>query len=102
MSLLTVPDATSITSTAMTTAAIMTGNSLDMPTAVMTESSENTMSRIMIWMITAANEPAALTVLACSSPSSRPMDLPGRLGDEEQAAAEQDQVAAGDVTASRA
>ena len=43
-----------------------------MPTAVMTESSENTMSRIMIWTITAANEPAAFTVLACSSPSSRP------------------------------
>ena len=38
-----------------TTAAIMTGSSSTMPTAVMTESSEKTRSTRMIWTMIAAN-----------------------------------------------
>ena len=56
--------------TAMITAAIITHSSSTMPTAVMTESSENTMSSSMIWTITLANEAAALAEPCPSSPSS--------------------------------
>ena len=69
-----------------------------MPTAVITESSEKTMSSRRIWTITPAKRtgaPAGL-VSPCSSPSSFVMDLVRRLGDQEQAAADQDQVAPGD------
>ncbi len=52
--------ATSITSTASTTAAIMTRWSSAMPIAVMTESSENTMSSIITWPMTLANDAAGL------------------------------------------
>ena len=38
-----------MTPTAMTMASTMTGMSLTMPTAVITESSENTMSMMAIW-----------------------------------------------------
>jgi len=41
---------TSMTSTAITIAATMTGTTLAMPTAVITESREKTMSRMAIWM----------------------------------------------------
>ena len=52
------------------TAAIMTHSSSTMPTAVMTESSENTMSSSMIWTMTLANDAATLLDACPSSPSS--------------------------------
>ena len=56
--------------TAMMTAVTITHSSSTMPTAVMTESSEKTMSSSMIWMMTLAND-AATRLDACpSSPSS--------------------------------
>jgi hypothetical protein len=54
------PEATSITNTAITTAAIMTSMSSAIPTAVITESSENTMSNNRIWAMTLLND-ACLT-----------------------------------------
>ena len=60
----------SISPTEATTAAIMTSTRSTMPTAVMIESSENTMSMMMIWTITAPNDaPTAFDSLP-SSPSS--------------------------------
>ena len=53
------------------TAATMTPRWSDMPIAVMTESSENTMSRSMTWVITAANDAATRPELWPDSPSSR-------------------------------
>ena len=60
---------TSITRMAMTTAAIMTRISSTMPTAVMTESSEKTMSRSRIWTITPAKVARVLALECPSSPS---------------------------------
>ena len=54
----------------MTTAAIMTGMSLAMPTAVSTESSEKTMSSSTIWRRTARIDAVAPDVACPSSPSS--------------------------------
>ena len=72
-----------------------------MPTAVMIESSENTRSMIMICRMTAPK--AALTARDASPwPSlafQRLVDLAGALPDQEQAAGDQDQVAARDVLA---
>ncbi|MNI93852.1 hypothetical protein D3C85_1592450 [compost metagenome] len=51
MNSLMVPDAHIITSTATMIAATMTGTWETMPTAVITESRENTMSMIAIWMM---------------------------------------------------
>ncbi|MNG35947.1 hypothetical protein D3C87_1778220 [compost metagenome] len=51
MNSLMVPDAHIITSTATMIAATMTGTWDTMPTAVITESRENTMSMIAIWMM---------------------------------------------------
>ena len=67
-----------------------------MPMAVMTESSEKTMSSTITWPMTLANDAAALArpVLAALE---LVVNLVGRLGEQEQAAADQDQVAAGDV-----
>lgn len=48
-------DANSITAIAITTAAIITGRSFTIPTAVITASSENTASRITICTTTAQN-----------------------------------------------
>ena len=56
--------------TAMMTAATMTHSSSTMPTAVITESSEKTMSSSMIWMITLANDAATRLEAWPSSPSS--------------------------------
>ena len=56
--------------TAMTTAAIMTDRSSAMPTAVITESSENTMSSSMICPTTAASDGATRALTWPSSPSS--------------------------------
>jgi hypothetical protein len=60
----------------MITAAIMMLTCSAMPTAVITESSENTMSRIRIWMMTEVNEAAARAVPAPSSPSSLQNQVP--------------------------
>ena len=60
----------SMTPTAMTTAGIMTPTCSAMPTAVITESSENTMSSSRIWMMTPANEAATCAEAWPSSPSS--------------------------------
>ena len=54
----------------MITAVIMTHSSSTMPTAVMTESSEKTMSSSMIWTITLANDAATRPDACPSSPSS--------------------------------
>ncbi len=51
--------ATIITMIAMTTAATMTSKCSAMPTAVITESSENTMSSTAIWAITVMNDAVA-------------------------------------------
>ena len=67
-----------------------------MPTAVITESSENTMSSSRIWMMTPANEAAAALAVPFLA-FQLLVDLVRALGDQEQAADEQDQVAAGDL-----
>ncbi len=66
------PDAKSMTPTAMTTAAIMIATSSTIPTAVSTESSENTMSSRTIWTRTLRSEadPAARSTWWAGSPSS--------------------------------
>src|SRR6187402_2750658 len=68
-SLTTLAD-TIVTATAMTTAAIITATCSAIPTAVITESSENTMSSSRIWVITPANEAARRPGACSSSPSS--------------------------------
>ena len=87
------PDATSITTTAMTTAAIMTMTSSTMPTAVMTESRLKTMSSSMIWTITPPNDDGLAGLAHVLLALHAAVDLPGRLGQQEQATAEQDEVA---------
>src|SRR5882672_6768639 len=59
-----------ITPTASTTAAIITGRWRDIPTAVITESSENTMSSRTICPTTAPNEARARVPARSASPSS--------------------------------
>ena len=59
-----------MTSTASTTAAIITRWSSAMPIAVMTESSENTMSRIITWPMTLANDGRRPGRSALVAPSS--------------------------------
>ena len=63
--------ATSIRITATITAAIITGRSLTMPTAVMTESSENTRSSAMICTIAMPKLEYAGLALASALPPSR-------------------------------
>ena len=65
MNRLTAPAETSMTSIAITIAVTMMVRSLAMPTAVITESSENTMSSSRIWTITHAK--AARAALAVCS-----------------------------------
>ena len=61
----------SITSMEITIATTITGRWSAIPTAVITESSENTMSRSRIWAITMANVARAIdTPAACCSPST--------------------------------
>ncbi len=64
--------ATIMIATDTTTAVTMTHRSSTMPMAVMTESSENTMSSTMIWAITLANDTAARPGPCSSSPSRVP------------------------------
>jgi hypothetical protein len=59
-----------ITPTASTTAVTMMETSSAIPTAVMTESREKTMSRTMIWAITATKDGATRVDPWPSSPSS--------------------------------
>ena len=67
-----------------------------MPIAVMMESSENTMSMTMIWTITQKNALApALPRRPRLARFDLAMDLVRRLGDQEQPAADQDDVAPG-------
>ena len=89
------PAKTSMTPTAITIAITMTTTCWAMPTAVITESSENTMSSTRICTSTTPNvRPCRpLTVLLVVRHLELVVDLVRRLGDEEQPAAEQDQVA---------
>ena len=68
-----------------------------MPTAVITESSEKTMSSSMIWPMTAPNDGATRAVTVALFPFELLVDLARGLGEQEQAAADQDQVAARDA-----
>ena len=61
-----------ITSTAITIAATMIGTCCASPTAVNTESSENTMSRMPICRITSRKLAVARASRCCSAPSSEP------------------------------
>ena len=70
-----------------------------MPTAVITESSEKTMSSSMICTITAPNDGATLAVTLALLAFELLVDLARALGEQEQAAADQDQVAARDARA---
>ena len=88
------PDAMSMTPTAMRIAAIMIGISSTSPTAVRTESSENTMSSATIWASVPPNdaEPpdvGRMRLLALD----RFEDLGACLPEQEQAADDQDDVA---------
>ena len=75
-----------------------------MPTAVITESSEKTMSTTMICATTAASDLAARprAVVAVLLTFELAMDLIRRLGDEKQSADEQDEIAARDAVAEHA
>ena len=85
---------------AITTAAIMISMSCAMPIAVTIESSENTRSTTTICATTSENAArprrAGLVVLVRLDLG---VDLVGRLGDQEQAAGDQDDVAPGDAVA---
>jgi hypothetical protein len=59
----------------------------------MTESSEKTMSSTMICAITAPKDGATRAPLPFSSPFELVVDLDRGLGEQEEAAAEQDEVA---------
>ena len=85
--------------TAMMTAVTMTHSSSTMPTAVMTESSEKTMSRSMIWTITLANDAATRLGRVPLLALELVVDLVRALPHQEEAAEDQDQVAPGDLSA---
>ena len=87
--------------TASTTAATMIAMSSAMPTAVMTESSEKTMSSTMIWTITARKrrrDARRAVPLLAFEPL---VNLERGLAEQEQAAADQDQIAPGDLAGRR-
>ena len=71
--------------------------SCDMPTAVITESSEKTMSSTTIWAMTAANEAGAPPRLFLFGAFGHVVNLHRPLDQEEQAAADQHQVSPGDL-----
>ena len=83
--------------TATTTAVIMMEMSFAIPTAVMTESSEKMMSSSMIWPMTAANDGATLRGAVRLLALELVVNLDGRLPQQEQAAADEDQIAAGEA-----
>ena len=85
-----------MTKQAITTAATMISRSCAMPIAVMIESSENTMSMTMICMITQKNALAFGCVVGLAvARLDLGMNFVGRLRDQEQPAADQDDVAPG-------
>ncbi len=88
-----------MTPTAITIAAIITWTCFAIPTAVMTESSEKTMSRIAIWVITPPKEPRPRRCGTAASrrPFELVVDLVHALGQQEEPADEEDQVAAGEL-----
>ncbi len=72
-----------------------------MPTAVITESSENTMSSITIWAMI-GQKAACAALLPCLCSALEPLvDLGGRLDQQEHAADDQDQVAPRELEAAR-
>ena len=88
--------ASSITTTATTTAITITGRCGVMPTAVMMLSTENTMSSTRICPITAPNDSRRRAAIEHVRPVigvDVMMDFRGRLPDQEQSARDQDQVA---------
>ena len=93
------PAATIMITTAMTIAAIMIETSSTMPTAVITESSEKTISSSAICVSTDAND------VGCAVPTRRLLpfqplvNFVRALPQQEQAADEQDQIAAGNLLA---
>ena len=95
------PDATSITRTAITTAAIMTRTSSAMPTAVSTESSENTMSSRTIWTSTLAHRGRRRIRrdVVGGFALERLADLGRGLPEQEDAAADEDEVAPRELVA---
>jgi hypothetical protein len=80
-----------------TTAATITGTLSAIPTAVITESSENTMSSSMIWPMTDANDGATPRRTVAFHPFEPLVDLNGRLAEKEESAAEQNEIAAGNL-----
>ena len=83
-------DANSIANTAMTIAAIMIETYSAMPTAVITESSEKTMSSSRICRMTPANDAARRAVCAGRFPFEVVVNLAGALENQEQPAARED------------
>ena len=81
----------------MMTAVIMTPRSLAMPTAVMTESSEKTMSSSRSARCTDVSDGADALDGVAFLPFQLVVNLVRGLGEEEQSADQQDQVAAGDL-----
>jgi len=81
---------------AIVTAATMMNSSSTLPTAVMTESRENTSSRARIWTITPANE--AVCAGAVRLLTLEPlMNLIRRFRDDEGATQDRDEVATGNL-----
>ena len=82
------PAKNSITATAPITAATMTPSLSAMPTAVITESSEKTMSSSRIWTMTPANAAFAFVdAVVLLAPFEAVVHFERRLGDQEEAAA---------------
>ena len=79
----------------------MTGTSSTMPTAVMIESSENTMSMMMICRITAPNVALHRARRLALDALEQLVDLVRALPQQEEPADDQDEVAAGDRLAER-
>ena len=75
----------------------MIDTSSAMPTAVITESSEKTMSSSMIWTITDANDGATRAELVPFFALELFVNLERRLAEQEQAADDQNQIAARDL-----
>ena len=80
----------------------MISTSRAMPTAVITESSENTMSSSMICTSTAPKVAAFGLWLSVLAALQLVVDLPGRLGHQEEAADQQDQIAPGEAVVQHA
>ena len=94
------PAKTSITPTASTMATTITSTCCAMPTAVITESSEKTMSRSAIWRMVQPKVAFRLSALVhLVAGLELVVDLEGGLADEEEAAHAQDEIAPGEPLA---